>query len=130
MKTPKGLKYTKTDEWVLVEGDDATIGITDFAQDQLSDVVYVELSVDEGDAVSKGDNAAMIESVKAAADVSFPVSGTVSALNEELADKPEVLNTDPFEAGWMVKLALEDSSELDDLMDSDEYQAYCEEREG
>lgn len=130
MKTPKGLKYTKTDEWVLVEGDDATIGITDFAQDQLSDVVYVELSVDEGDAVSKGGNAAMIESVKAAADVSFPVSGTVSAINEELADTPEVLNTDPFEAGWMVKLTLEDPSELDDLMDSDEYQAYCEEREG
>jgi glycine cleavage system H protein len=130
MKTPKGLKYTKTDEWVLVEGDDATIGITDFAQDQLSDVVYVELSVDEGDAVSKGDNAAMIESVKAAADVSFPISGTVSALNEELADTPEVLNTDPFEAGWMVKLTLDDPSELDDLMDSDEYQAYCEEREG
>ncbi len=130
MKTPKGLKYTKTDEWVLVEGDDATIGITDFAQDQLSDVVYVELSVDEGDAVSKGDNAAMIESVKAAADVSFPVSGTVSALNEELADAPEVLNTDPFEAGWMIKLTLDDPSELDGLMDSDEYQTYCEEREG
>ena len=130
MKTPKGLKYTKTDEWVLVEGNDATIGITDFAQDQLSDVVYVELSVDEGDAVSKGDNAAMIESVKAAADVSFPVSGTVSALNEELADAPEVLNTDPFEAGWMIKLTLDDSSELDGLMDSDKYQTYCEEREG
>lgn len=130
MKTPKGLKYTKTDEWVLVEGNDATIGITDFAQDQLSDVVYVELSVDEGDAVSKGDNAAMIESVKAAADVSFPVSGTVSALNEELADAPEVLNTDPFEAGWMIKLTLDDPSELDGLMDSDKYQTYCEEREG
>ena len=130
MKTPTGLKYTKTDEWVKVEGDEATIGITDFAQDQLSDVVYVELLVDEGDSVSQGDAIATIESVKAAADVNFPASGTITAINEDLNDAPEVLNNDPFEKGWMVKMTLDDPSELDELMDSEDYKAYNEEREG
>lgn len=130
MKTPKGLKYTKSDEWVKLDGEEATIGITDFAQDQLSDIVYVELLVDEGDSVSKGDPIATIESVKAAADVNFPVSGTITAINEALADAPEVLNSDPFEAGWIVKMKLDDTSELEDLMDADAYEAYNKEREG
>lgn len=130
METPKGMKYTKTDEWVLVDGDEAKIGITDFAQEQLSDVVYVELMSDEGDSISKGDTAAVIESVKAAADVNCPVSGEVTGVNEDLADAPETLNSDPYEAGWMLKIKLEDPSELDDMMDADDYQAYCEEREG
>jgi glycine cleavage system H protein len=130
MKTPKGLKYAKTDEWVKVDGDKATIGISDFAQDQLSDVVYVELLVDEGDEVGKGDTVATVESVKAAADVNFPVSGTITAINEELADTPEVLNSDPYGTGWMIKMSLDDPSELDDLMDADAYEAYNEEREG
>jgi glycine cleavage system H protein len=130
MKTPKGLKYTKTDEWVKLDGEEATIGITDFAQDQLSDVVYVELMVDEGDSVKKGDPVATIESVKAAADANFPVSGTITAINQDLDDAPEALNNAPFEAGWMVKMTLDDPSELDDLMSADDYEAYNEEREG
>lgn len=130
MKTPKGLKYAKTDEWVKVDGNEATIGITDFAQDQLSDVVYVEIMVDEDDSVGKGDTVATIESVKAAADVNFPASGTIIEINEDLADQPELLNSDPYEAGWMVRMTLDDPSELDELMDADAYQAFNEEREG
>lgn len=130
MKTPKELRYAKTDEWIKVEGDEGTIGISDYAQDQLSDVVYVELMVEEDDEVSIGDILATVESVKAAADVNFPVSGTIIAINEDLADAPEVLNSDPYEAGWMVKIKLDDPSELDDLMDADGYEAYNQEREG
>jgi len=130
MKTPSGLKYAKTDEWIKLEGDEALIGITDFAQDQLSDVVYVELMVDENDTVSKGDTLATVESVKAAADVNFPASGTIIAINDELADVPKVLNSDPYEKGWMIRIKLDDPSELDDLMDADAYNAYNEEREG
>jgi glycine cleavage system H protein len=130
MKTPLGLKYTKTDEWVKVEGDQATIGISDYAQDHLSDVVYVELMVDEGDTVGKGDTLATVESVKAAADVIFPASGEILEINEALADNPETLNSDPYEAGWMIKMTLDDPSELDELMDADAYTAYNKEREG
>jgi glycine cleavage system H protein len=130
MKTPKDLKYTKTDEWIKVDGDEATIGISDFAQDQLSDIVYVDPQVDENDAISKGDGIATIESVKAAADVNTPVSGTILAINEDLADTPEVLNSDPFGAGWIVKIKLDDPSEIDELMSAEDYEAYNEEREG
>ena len=130
MKTPKGLKYAKTDEWVKVDGDKAIIGITDFAQDQLSDVVYVEVMVDEDDSVSKGDTIATVESVKAAADVNFPASGTITEINEALADQPELLNSDPYEAGWIVKMKLENLSELDDLLDAEAYEAFNEDREG
>lgn len=130
MKTPKGLKYAKTDEWVKVDGDELTIGISDFAQDQLSDVVYVELMVDEGDDVSKGDTIATIESVKAAADVNFPAAGTITAVNEDLADAPEILNSDPYEAGWLIKMTMTDAADLDDLMDANDYEAYNAEREG
>ena len=130
MKTPKDLKYTKTDEWIKVDGDQATIGITDFAQDQLSDIVYVELLVDEDDSVTKGSGIATIESVKAAADVNIPASGTIVAINEDLEDTPELLNSDPFEAGWIVKITLDDPSELDGLMSAEDYESYNEEREG
>ncbi|MDY6873437.1 MAG: glycine cleavage system protein GcvH [Chloroflexota bacterium] len=130
MNTPKGLKYAETDEWVKVEGDEATLGISDFAQDQLSDVVYVELMVDEGDSVSKGDTIATVESVKAAADVNFPADGEITAINEALADNPEVLNSDPYEKGWMVKIKLSDPAQLDDLMDAEAYEAYNKDREG
>ena len=130
MSTPEGLKYAKTDEWIKVEGDEALIGISDYAQEQLSDVVYVELTVEADDQVAKGDAVATVESVKAAADVNFPVSGKIVAVNEALADNPEVLNSDPYGAGWLVKMTLDDPSELDDLMDSKAYDAYNQEREG
>ena len=129
MKTPEGLKYAKTDEWIKVDGNEATIGISDFAQDQLSDVVYIEFMIDEGDSVGKGDEVATVESVKAAADVIFPASGEVLAVNEDLTDAPETLNSDPYEAGWLVKIKLDDPSELDSLMTSEEYEAYNEDRE-
>ena len=130
MNTPKGLKYAKTDEWVKVDGSEATFGISDFAQNQLSDVVYVELTVEVDDEVSKGDTIATVESVKAAADVNFPASGKIIAVNEALADNPEVLNSDPYGEGWLVKMTLADPSELDDLMEADAYEKYNEGREG
>jgi len=130
MKTPQGLKYAKTDEWIKVEGNQAIVGISDYAQDHLSDVVYVELMVEEGDTVSKGDTLATVESVKAAADVIFPASGKILEINEDLADSPETLNNDPYEAGWMIKMSLDDPSDLDALMDADAYTAYNKEREG
>ncbi len=130
MESPEGLKYTKTDEWVKFEGDLAIVGITDYAQEQLSDVVYVEFMAEEGDSVSKGDAVATVESVKAAADVQFPVSGTITAVNEDLGDAPEVLNSDPYDTGWMMKMKLDDPAELEDLLDAKAYDAYNEEREG
>jgi len=129
MKTPDGLKYAKTDEWVKLDGDDAIIGISDFAQDQLSDVVYVEFMIEEGDTVSKGDIIATVESVKAASDVIFPASGEILELNEGIADVPELLNSDPYEGGWLVKLKLDDLSDLADLMNSEEYKSYNKDRE-
>jgi glycine cleavage system H protein len=130
MSTPEGLKYAKTDEWIKVDGDEAVVGISDYAQEQLSDVVYVELTVEVDDQVSKGDAVATVESVKAAADVNFPASGKITAVNEALADNPEVLNSDPYGAGWLVKMTLDDPSELNDLLDAEGYEAYNQEREG
>jgi glycine cleavage system H protein len=128
MNIPSDLKYAQTDEWIRVEGNTATIGVTDFAQDQLSDVVFVEISVSEGDAVKKNDLAATIESVKAAGDVIFPASGKVIAVNEDLGSTPETVNSDPFGQAWMVKIELSDPSELDNLMDAAAYEKYLETR--
>ena len=129
MNIPPDLKYTENDEWVRVEGDTGTVGITDYAQDQLSDVVYVEVIVEEGEELGKGDSCATVESVKAAADVYMPVSGTVTEINEDLPDTPEKVNTDPYGKAWMVKVTLSDPGELDGLMDAKAYQKYCKERE-
>ncbi len=128
MNIPSDLKYTKTDEWVKVDGNIGTVGITDYAQNQLSDIVYVEITVAEGDSVKKETTCATLESVKAAADVTLPVSGTVTALNEALADTPEQVNSDPFGNAWMVKVELSNPGELNSLMDAAAYTAYCEER--
>ena len=130
MSTPKGLKYAKTDEWIKLEGDVATIGITDYAQEQLSDVVYVEFENEPGDTVSKGDTVATVESVKAAADVNFPADGEILEVNEAVTETPETLNSDPYGKGWLLKMKLSDSSQLDELMDADAYDAYNESREG
>jgi glycine cleavage system H protein len=128
MNVPSDLKYTKSDEWIRVEGNEATLGVTDYAQDQLSDVVFVEVTVADGDEVKKGDIAATLESVKAAADVNFPVSGTVTEINEELGQNPEIVNSDPYGGAWMVKFTLADPAEVDQLMDAAAYEKYCEER--
>ena len=130
MNIPDDLKYTTSDEWVRFDGKTGTIGISDYAQDQLSDIVYLEILVSEGDAVSKGDAIATVESVKAAADVYSPVGGTVIAVNDSLPDTPEVINTDPYDEGWMIQLELSDSSELEVMMDPTAYAANIEEREG
>ncbi len=121
MNTPPELKYTDNDEWIRIEGDTGTIGITDYAQDQLSDIVFVEFLVDEGDTVTKGDTIATVESVKAAADVYTSVSGEIISINEDLADSPELVNSDPYGQAWMVKIRLQDPSEVEELMDADTY---------
>ncbi len=120
MKTPKDLRYTKTHEWVKVEDGHAYIGITDYAQDQLGEIVFIELP-EESDDLEKGEEFAAIESVKAASDVMAPVSGVVNAVNEALEDSPELLNEDPYE-NWIVKVELEDESELEGLMSAEEYE--------
>ncbi len=122
MKVPSDLKYTENDEWIRVEGNTGTIGITDYAQDQLSDIVYVEVVVEVGDEVKKGDSCATLESVKAAADVYLPVSGVVTAVNEDLPDTPELVNSDPYGQAWLVKVEISDSSELDNLQDAAAYE--------
>ena len=121
MKTPADLKYTKNDEWVRVEGDEVVIGISDYAQDQLSDIVFVEIVALEGDSLDQGETCAVIESVKAAADVYMPVSGEISAINESLVDAPELINEDPFGKAWLVKIKMSDPAQLDGLMDADTY---------
>ena len=122
MKTPAELKYTKNDEWVRVEGDIAVIGITDYAQDQLSDIVFVEIVTLEGDSLDQGETCAVIESVKAAADVYLPVGGEIIAINESLMDSPELVNEDPFGNAWLIKIKMADPSQLESLMDADTYQ--------
>lgn len=127
-KIPDGLLYTDEDEWLRVENGESTVGITDYAQDALSDIVYVELP-DVGDSFSAGETFGVVESVKAASDLYLPISGEVTAVNEELLDAPETLNSDPYGEGWLVKIKVSDPSELEDLMDTVAYAAYCEERE-
>jgi glycine cleavage system H protein len=126
MEFPSDLLYTKHDEWVRVDGDEVVIGITDYAQDQLSDVVYVELP-EVGDTFDKGEPFGVVESVKAASDIFAPVTGEITAINEELEDSPEIVNEDPYGKGWFVRIKLSDKSDLDDLMDAEAYQAQLEE---
>jgi len=120
MDTPRNLKYTNSHEWVRVEGKQVVVGITDFAQDQLSDLTYVELPT-VGDSFSGQEEVAVVESVKAASDVYAPISGTISAVNNALLDRPELINTDPYGEGWIFKLTPDDTSELESLMDADQY---------
>lgn len=120
-----GLKYAESHEWVKVEGGEATIGITDFAQSELGDVVYVELP-EVGTAVEAKETFGVVESVKAASDVYSPISGEVTAVNDALVDDPSKLNTEPFEGGWMMKVKVSDAGELDGLMDSAAYTASCD----
>lgn len=129
MKIESSLKYTNKDEWVRVEGGIGTIGISDYAQEQLSDIVFLEYLVSEGDEVSKGDEIATIESVKAASEIYSPISGKVAGLNEDLLDAPENVNADPYGEAWMIKIELSDPSELDGLMDAEAYKLNVQERE-
>ncbi|MBC8336810.1 MAG: glycine cleavage system protein GcvH [Anaerolineales bacterium] len=125
MKFPSNLKYTKSDEWVDLES--GKIGLTDYAQDQLSDIVFVEALVEVDDDVEVGGEISSVESVKASAEVYAPAGGKIVAVNEGLADTPEVINSDPFGAGWLVQVEV--SSQSDELMDAAAYEKYCAERD-
>ena len=123
MNAPANLKYTKSDEWFDPESGKA--GLSDYAQSQLSDIVFVELLVEAGDTVEAGKPIASVESVKASAEIYSPASGTVSAVNKGLSDKPESLNSDPYGEAWMIQL---DGGSASDAMDAGTYEKYCEER--
>ena len=128
MNIPEDLKYTRNDEWIRVEGGTGTIGITDYAQDQLSDIVFVEVTAGVGETVDKGAACATVESVKAAAEVYMPVTGKITAVNGDLPETPELVNKDPFGKAWMVRFEVSDPKQLDELMDAAAYAAYCQER--
>ena len=127
MNYPADLKYTKNDEWVRADGAAATAGITDYAQEALSDIVYVELP-QVGDSFKQGEAYSSVESVKAAAEVYLPIGGTITATNAALAATPEILNSDPYGAGWIAQFTLTDANELAGLMDAAAYEKYCESR--
>lgn len=128
LKFPEDLKYAKSDEWVRIDGDIATIGISDYAQDALNDIVFVEYIVGKGDTVNAGAEIANVESVKAASEVYTFVSGTVAETNAALVDSPETINSDPYGSGWLIKIKLDDTPDLSDLMDAAAYAKYCEDR--
>ncbi len=123
MNIPENLKYTNEHEWAKIEGDIATIGITDYAQQSLGDVVYVELP-DTDTEVKKGKEFGSIESVKAVSDIFAPLSGTVTEINDELSDHPEYINQSPYDKGWIVKIKISDPAEIDNLMDSKQYENF------
>ncbi len=125
---PDNLKYSQSDEWVRVEGDLATIGISDYAQDQLGDIVYIELPWDTSQSVSHNTKFGDIESVKATSELISPISGTVVQINEALKDQPELINDNPDDEGWMLVVQLSNPEELDSLMNAKEYEAYLEGR--
>jgi len=120
MEAPPGLKYSKEHEWVATEESVATIGITDHAQEQLGEIVYIELP-SVGEKVSKDDPFGVVESVKAVSDIYAPISGTVVEVNEDLPESPEVVNEDPYGDGWLIKVKVSDPADFEDLMDNDEY---------
>jgi glycine cleavage system H protein len=125
MRFDTSCRYHEEHEWIRVEGEEGVIGISDFAQDQLSDIVYVELP-EVGDVFETGDVMAVVESVKAASDVYMPVGGEVLEINEELEDSPELVNQDPYGEAWFVRVAISDLTELDELMDVETYKAFLE----
>ncbi|ELR69726.1 Glycine cleavage system H protein [Fulvivirga imtechensis AK7] len=120
MNIPQSLKYTKDHEWIKVDGDIATVGITDFAQGELGDIVYVEIET-EGEDIEQGEVFGTVEAVKTVSDLFMPVSGTVEEVNTDLEGSPELVNEDPYEKGWMIKIRMSDQSQLDELLDADAY---------
>ena len=120
MNFPENLKYTKDHEWVLVEGNDVTIGITDFAQSELGDIVYVEIE-SEGDTLDKEQIFGTVEAVKTVSDLFMPVTGKVLSFNKGLESEPEAINKDPYGKGWMIKVQMSDASELDSLLSAADY---------
>jgi glycine cleavage system H protein len=125
VSAPENLKYTKTHEWVLVEGDVGTVGITDHAQQELGDVTYLELP-ETGESVSAGEPFGVVESVKAATDIYAPLDGEVVERNDGVVDAPEVVNSSPYEGAWLIKVKIANPAQLDALMDPAEYSTYAE----
>lgn len=128
MEIPKDLFYSENHEWILVEGDEAIIGITDYAQEEMGDVVFVELP-EVGDEFEQFDSFGVVESVKAVSDVYLPAGGKIIAINEDLLDQPELVNEEPYEGGWLVRIKMTDKEELDTLMNPKEYALFLEEEE-
>lgn len=126
-KTPTDCRYAKSDEWVRIEGEEAVIGVSDYAQDALSDVVFVELP-EVGATFEAGKAFGVVESDKAASDLNMPIGGTVIAVNSALEDTPELVNDDPFGGAWFIRIRPSNLGELDALMDAAAYEAYCDER--
>lgn len=120
MNIPSDLKYTKDHEWIKIEGNIATVGVTDFAQGELGDIVYVDVDTLD-DTVEEGDVFGSVEAVKTVSDLFMPLTGEVSEFNEELEDEPELVNTDPYGKGWMIKITISDNSQIDDLLDAEKY---------
>ena len=125
MSVPSDLRYTKEHEWVRVEGDEVTVGITDYAQNELGEIVFIELP-EAGETCEQGNSFGVIEAVKTVADLYAPVGGEISAVNENLNDSPELVNQDPFGEGWMIKIKIADAGEIDALMDSAGYEKMLE----
>lgn len=122
MNIPKELKYTSDHEWIRLDGDVATIGITDFAQSELGDVVYVEIET-EGDTLEKGEVFGTVEAVKTVSDLFMPLKGEVIAINENIESAPESVNDDPYGEGWMIKVRVEDPSQVEEMLSAEEYKA-------
>lgn len=120
MKLPEELKYTKDHEWIRLDGNTATIGITDFAQRELGDIVYVEIET-EGESVESGEVFGTVEAVKTVSDLFMPITGIVSEVNESLESEPELVNSDPYGEGWMIKVTIEDEAGIDELLSAAEY---------
>jgi len=129
MNIPNGLKYTKDHEWLKIEGDEVTIGITDYAQGELGDIVFIELP-ETGVSFTRNISFGVIEAVKAAADIYAPISGEVTAVNGLLDDTPELINQSPYEGGWIIKAKITDTQELETLLTADEYRKLVEEESG
>ena len=126
MAVPNDLYYAKTHEWLRIDDNTATVGITDFAQNQLSDITFVELP-DVGREVEAGDEVAVVESVKAASDIYSPVAGTIVEVNGDLEDSPDMINASPYDAGWLFKIELRKEEDVDNLMSAEEYAESCDE---
>ncbi len=126
MEFPKDLKYTREHEWVFTEDGVATVGITDFAQDSLGDIVFLELPEEDAE-IKQSDIFGVVESVKAVSDIYAPVSGKIHEVNKDLADQPEVINEDPYEEGWLIKVKMSHEEELNDLLSAEEYEVFIRE---
>ena len=125
MKFPENLKYSKDHEWILVDGDTATVGISDFAQSELGEIIFVDVET-EGETLDKGEVFGSVEAVKTVSDLNIPVTGEVLEFNEKLEDEPELVNNDPYGDGWIIKVSVEDAADLDDLLDAAGYKEFIE----